>query len=181
MPVRHGLGKGIERLVRHMNQQTFEPAVDPRSGQRRGGGNLRGPQRGGEGTRQGAKRGRYHTEPPSQESVRAFHRRARACHQTRGRSELWGILTSMTPEAIVDTALREGLRVVSITDHNWIGNVPRALRHAHGKDVLVVPGVELSTPQGHLLVYCPTHDDLARFFGKLTVSRDRKTCAQTIV
>src|SRR4051812_36670238 len=65
MPVRHGLGKGIERLVGQMNQQTFEPAVEPRIGQRRGGGNLRGPQRGGQGTRQGAKRGRYHTEPPS--------------------------------------------------------------------------------------------------------------------
>src|SRR4051794_15165462 len=98
MPVRHGLGKGIERLVGQMNQQTFEPAVEPRIGQRRGGGNLRGPQRGGQGTRQGAKRGRYHTEPPSQESVRAFHRRARACHQTRGRSELWGILTAVADE-----------------------------------------------------------------------------------
>ena len=47
----------------------------------------------GQGTRQGANRGRRHTEPPAKESVRAFHRRARTCQQTRGRSELWGILT----------------------------------------------------------------------------------------
>ena len=52
--------------------------------------------------------------------------------------------------------------------------------HAQGKTILVVPGVELSTPQGHLLVYCPTFESLQGFFGKLTITPDRRTCHETI-
>jgi predicted metal-dependent phosphoesterase TrpH len=77
---------------------------------------------------------------------------------------------AMTPEAIVDTAIAERLDLIAITDHNQIANVRPALRYANGKGLLVVPGVELSTPQGHLLVYVPTVDSLERFMGKLTIS-----------
>jgi hypothetical protein len=86
----------------------------------------------------------------------------------------------MTPEAIVDTALAENLQVISITDHNVIGNVRRAVNHAAHKPILVVPGVELSTPQGHFLVYCPTPEKLSGFYGKLKISDDKKTCYDTI-
>lgn len=87
---------------------------------------------------------------------------------------------SMTPEAIIDTAITERLDLIAITDHNNIANVPAALKYADGKGLLVVPGVELSTPQGHLLVYFETADQLQRFFGKLTISDDRKACHNTI-
>ena len=63
---------------------------------------------------------------------------------------------TMTPEAIVQTAVAEGLGVIAITDHNEISNVPAALEAAQGTELFVVPGVELSTPQGHLLTYLPT-------------------------
>ena len=66
----------------------------------------------------------------------------------------------MTPEGIVDTAIAEHLQVIAITDHNSIGNVEKALTYAQGKPILVVPGVELSTAQGHLLIYCPTFASL---------------------
>ncbi|MBL8891585.1 MAG: AAA family ATPase [Planctomycetaceae bacterium] len=88
--------------------------------------------------------------------------------------------TTMTPEAIVDTAMTENLHVISITDHNQIGNVGAAIKHAEGKNLLVVPGVELSTPQGHLLVYCPSLRALQTFYGKLNISADRKTCHNLI-
>jgi ABC-type lipoprotein export system ATPase subunit len=87
---------------------------------------------------------------------------------------------SMTPEGIVDTAITERLDLIAITDHNNIANVRQALKYADGKSLLVVPGVELSTPQGHLLVYFETADQLQRFFGKLTISDDRKACHNTI-
>lgn len=87
---------------------------------------------------------------------------------------------SMTPEGIVDTAIAEQLDLIAITDHNNIANVRPALTYAGGKGLLVVPGVELSTPQGHLLVYFETADQLQRFFGKLTISDDRKACHNTI-
>ena len=87
---------------------------------------------------------------------------------------------TMTPEAIVDTAIQENLGLISITDHNRIRNAARAISHAEGKSILVVPGVELSTPNGHLLVYLPTFRDLEKFYGKLTFSDDLKACQQTM-
>ena len=87
---------------------------------------------------------------------------------------------TMTPEAIVDTAIQENLGLISITDHNRIRNAARAISHAEGKSILVVPGVELSTPNGHLLVYLPTFRDLEQFYGKLTFSDDLKACQQTM-
>ncbi len=63
---------------------------------------------------------------------------------------------SITPEAIVDTAEAAGLEVISITDHNAIGAVLRAVEYAGSKysnRLLVIPGIEITTPQGHLLVY----------------------------
>ena len=74
----------------------------------------------------------------------------------------------MTPEAIVDTAISEKLAIIAITDHNEISNVERALKAATGKKLLVVPGVELTTSQGHVLVYFGAYGDLADFYGKLS-------------
>jgi PHP domain/AAA domain len=74
---------------------------------------------------------------------------------------------TMTPEAIVQRAIVEGLSIVAVTDHNEILNVPRASAAASGKPMLVIPGVELSTPQGHLLVYFEDYSELAAFYGKL--------------
>jgi len=87
---------------------------------------------------------------------------------------------TMTPEAIVDTALKENLQVIAITDHNAAGNVRRAIDHARGKPILIVPGVELSTPQGHFLVYCPTPEQLEAYVGKLDISADKKACSNPI-
>jgi len=87
---------------------------------------------------------------------------------------------NMTPENIVDLAVKEGLEVISITDHNVIGNVRRALNYAEGKPILLVPGVELSTPQGHLLIYCPDIESLEGFYGKLKISKDKKLCHELI-
>ena len=92
--------------------------------------------------------------------------------------------TTMTAAAAVATARREGLSVLAITDHNEITNVEQALNAGEGSDVLVVPGIELSTSQGHLLCYLPTLDALRRFYGQLTVvDRGQATsrCQQSIL
>ena len=75
----------------------------------------------------------------------------------------------MTAEAIVETALAQGLGVIALTVHNEISNVDAAVKAAHGIGLLVVPGVELSTPQGHLLAYLPTLETLQRFYGRLDI------------
>jgi ABC-type cobalamin/Fe3+-siderophores transport system ATPase subunit len=77
--------------------------------------------------------------------------------------------TTMTPEAIVDTAIAEGLNIIAITDHNEIRNVEPAIKAASGKSLLVIPGVELSTSQGHLLCYFEHLDTLTKFFGRINI------------
>ncbi len=57
---------------------------------------------------------------------------------------------------IVDSAVRQGLIVIAITDHNSNVNVKRAIDYAHENytgQILVLPGVEVTTAHGHLLAY----------------------------
>jgi hypothetical protein len=63
--------------------------------------------------------------------------------------------TEMTPEAIIDASHALGLAVVAITDHNSDANVKKSLEYgAQFRDsLLVLPGVEITTAHGHLLVY----------------------------
>ena len=88
---------------------------------------------------------------------------------------------TMIPQTIVDTAIEKGLGIISITDHNEILNSNTAITHAQGKDIFVIPGIEVSTTQGHLLLYFPTFNDLRNFHGKLAISPDKKTCQNGIV
>jgi len=88
---------------------------------------------------------------------------------------------TMTPNAIVDTAIEKGLSIISITDHNEIQNSNLAIKYSIDKNILVIPGIEVSTTQGHLLVYFDTFNQLRNFYGKLTISEDKKTCQQGIV
>lgn len=101
--------------------------------------------------------------------------------------------STMTPEAIVDSALRQGLSVIAITDHNSNVNVQRAVDHArenYAGQILVMPGVEVTTAHGHLLAYfapdCTA--DLAKFLSRLDLigemgadnTRTAKSMADTI-
>jgi len=74
---------------------------------------------------------------------------------------------SATADAIVKTAHSEGLSILAIADHNEISAVPAAVSAGEALGVLVVPAVELSTQQGHLLCYLPTVASLTRFHARL--------------
>lgn len=87
----------------------------------------------------------------------------------------------MTPQNIVDTALASNLKIISITDHNEILNSKAAIDYAADKEILVVPGIEVSTTQGHLLLYFETFQALRSFHGKLNISDDRERCSQGIL
>ncbi len=54
----------------------------------------------------------------------------------------------MSPQAIVDTDVQENLRIITIVDDNEIGNVQAAMTAGSAVGVLVIPAVELSTPEG---------------------------------
>lgn len=88
---------------------------------------------------------------------------------------------AMTPQNIVDTAIRNNLSIISITDHNEINNSKFAIDYSKEKNILVIPGIEVSTTQGHLLVYFENFSALRKFYGKLDVSEDKQRCSQGIV
>ncbi len=90
--------------------------------------------------------------------------------------------TSNTPNAIVDMAIEKGLKLISITDHNEILNSIMALQYAKGKEIFVIPGIEVSTTQGHLLLYFEDSEKLRQFYGTLTFNDESKSiCNQGIV
>lgn len=78
---------------------------------------------------------------------------------------------TMTPQAIVESAVVQGLSVIAITDHNSDRNVTAALAHAqkYADRLLVLPAVEVTTAHGHLLVYFAPEKagELGRFLAKL--------------
>ena len=61
--------------------------------------------------------------------------------------------TEVTPEQIVDAALAAGLAVIAITDHNTFQAIERVTGLAEARGLAVLPAVELSTVEGHLLAF----------------------------
>lgn len=85
--------------------------------------------------------------------------------------------TGMTPEAIVDSAVRQGLRVIAITDHNSDVNVQTMIDYArdnYAGQILVLAGVEVTTSHGHLLVYFAPEctNDLSKFLSRIDLIGD---------
>jgi len=88
--------------------------------------------------------------------------------------------SAMTPEEIVDTSIAKGLKVISITDHHQTKNCSKAIEYSADKDLLVIPGVEITTNEGHLLIYAESIKDLEKVIGKLKLSDDGKHCDTTM-
>lgn len=87
---------------------------------------------------------------------------------------------TMTVENIIDRAITQKIAVISITDHNSAKNVRAALKYAEGKDILIIPGAELTTNEGHLLVYTETLKQLEAVIGAHKYSADGKNCLSTM-
>lgn len=80
---------------------------------------------------------------------------------------------AMTAQAIIDQAVVQKLGVLAITDHNSIENCQASLDYAqkYAGQLLVLAGVEITTANGHLLVYFPP-DGLAalrRFLAQTSI------------
>lgn len=81
----------------------------------------------------------------------------------------------MTVAGIVATAKERGLDLVAITDHNSIDSVAALLAAVEAEnDLVAFAGVEITTGQGHVLVYFAAEDFEAfeRWFGKLEFKED---------
>lgn len=64
---------------------------------------------------------------------------------------------TMTVEAIIESAMKQKISIIAITDHNTDKNVEISIEYAqkYTGQLLVLAGVEISTANGHLLVYFP--------------------------
>jgi PHP family Zn ribbon phosphoesterase len=61
-------------------------------------------------------------------------------------------LTEMTPTAIVKMARERGLDIIAICDHNSARNAAATIRAAEGRELLVIPGMEItSIEEVHIL------------------------------
>ena len=70
----------------------------------------------------------------------------------------------MTPNNIVNMAIIKGLDVISVTDHNSIGNVKAVMEAAEGK-LLVIPGMEVETAEEvHVVCYFKTYETAAKLW-----------------
>lgn len=75
----------------------------------------------------------------------------------------------MTPINIVAAASAVGLDIIALTDHNSIGNVKNVIKYGEMLNILVVPGVELTTNEDvHVLCYFDTFEKLEKFFSEIT-------------
>lgn len=66
---------------------------------------------------------------------------------------------TMTPNNIVNMALLKGLDMIAVTDHNSVSNCQAVMNCAAGRDIIVVPGMELETMEEiHLVCLFPSVD-----------------------
>lgn len=91
----------------------------------------------------------------------------------------------LTPSEIVNEAEKIGLNTIAITDHDSVEGVSEALDAAVGKNVTVVPGIELSTTYNnleiHILGYCMDIDNKELREETHRIIGERKIRAQKII
>ena len=61
--------------------------------------------------------------------------------------------STLSPEELINEAKRTGLDGICITDHDGFWNPGDVLKLSQSYDFLVLPGCEVTTEEGHLLVY----------------------------
>lgn len=70
----------------------------------------------------------------------------------------------MIPPIIVEEAIARGINLIAITDHNASANVPAVMKAAEGKNLTVLPGIELETAEEiHLVCLFPDLPQLTKF------------------
>ncbi len=69
-------------------------------------------------------------------------------HTTEGSLDSW-----LTPEELVARAKEAGLDGVCITEHDWFSDEDALAELGHEHGLVVLPGIEVSTEEGHILVF----------------------------
>ena len=70
---------------------------------------------------------------------------------------------NMHPQALVEKALEAKLDIIAICDHNSSENVPYVIKAAKGKNIKILPGMEITTSEEvHLIAIFNSLSDLAK-------------------
>ncbi len=70
----------------------------------------------------------------------------------------------MTPDAIIDVALQNGIDIIGITDHNTTRHCKLAEHYSIDRNIFVLCGVEITTQEeAHCVAFFPTHERLMQF------------------
>ncbi|MEM4718250.1 MAG: PHP domain-containing protein [Desulfurococcaceae archaeon] len=81
-----------------------------------------------------------------------------------------------SPVEILYTALDYGLNIISITDHDTFSGSISALKLASSIGIVVIPGVEVRTNKGDILLYCESEIDFPRIVDKLIEKAHSENC-----
>lgn len=63
----------------------------------------------------------------------------------------------LTPEELVEEAKKSGLDGIAVTEHDFFWEYDELISLGNRMDFLVIPGVEINTDEGHLLVFGLDH------------------------
>ncbi|HHW31660.1 MAG TPA: PHP domain-containing protein [Clostridiaceae bacterium] len=70
----------------------------------------------------------------------------------------------MTPNNIVNMACLKGLDIIAVTDHNSAENIEAVIKCSHGKELLIIPGMEVMTREEvHIVCLFPDLDGVLKF------------------
>jgi len=90
-------------------------------------------------------------------------------------------------EEIINRSIDNGLKIIAVTDHNSDGSFPEILEASEGKDLLVLPGVEITTPQGgvkqiHILAIFDKVDyrKVDELLTKIGISHEKRSQSETV-
>lgn len=89
----------------------------------------------------------------------------------------------MTVDGIVQAAHKRNLDVIAIADHNAIDSVTELLDAAPNAGLVAFAGVEITTGEGHVLVYFAPdrYDAFKAWFGRVTFNEDKNGDRHTLV
>ncbi len=61
--------------------------------------------------------------------------------------------SDLTPDALVEAAKKEGLDGVCLTEHDFFWEQAKVAKLGRRHDFLVIPGIEVNTERGHVVVF----------------------------
>lgn len=60
---------------------------------------------------------------------------------------------NFSPRRVIDLAIRKGIKIVAITDHNSVGSLEISLEYSKDKNIKIIPGIEISCSDGELNIH----------------------------